>query len=294
MAWYGFLIGETSCRSMLTGGKRGLVSTNILSITTHTITVEGQPVRYKVVGEGEPVILVHGLSASSLWWKRNIPALASVYRLYLVDLPGFGSMASPFQRFKLKYASTWLLRWMRAVGIAKAHLIGHSMGGYICLWIAAHHPEVVSRLVLVSPAVKAEVHNVLGYLRPLLFALRHLTPDFFPILLFDTLRAGPVTILRTAVDLLEADVQQELRMVSAPTLLVWGENDTLVPLSIGSLMLHEMRQASFLRLEGSGHVSMFERPAKFNAAVLAFLATKPLVTEQKLVPALPVPPMNYK
>lgn len=232
--------------------------------------------RYKVVGEGEPVVLVHGLSASSLWWMRNVPALAASYRLYLVDLPGFGSMASPFGRFQLQSAATWLLRWMQTVGIAKAHLIGHSMGGYICLWMAAHHPEVISRLVLVSPAVKPEARNVLGYLRPLLLAMGHLTPRFVPLLLYDTLRAGPVTILRAAGDLLTVDVQQELRQVSAPTLLVWGEHDTLVPLSISTLMLREMQHARFLRLHRSGHVSMFDQPEQFNGAVLAFLADQPL------------------
>jgi pimeloyl-ACP methyl ester carboxylesterase len=181
-------------------------------------------------------------------------------------------MASPFARFELKDASTWLLRWMETVGIAQAHLIGHSMGGYICLQLAARYPAAVSRLVLVSPAVRAQVQHIFGYVRPLLGAVRYLTPQFLPILLYDTLRAGPVTIVRAVNDLLAVEARQDLPMVAAPTLLVWGVYDTLVPPSTGSVMLREMPQAHLLQLERCGHVSMFEQAEQFNRAVLAFLA----------------------
>lgn len=240
-------------------------------IVTCTVKIEGRLVRYKVVGEGDPIILVHGLSASSLWWTRNVPDLASHYRLYLVDLPGFGSMSHPRNHFMLDQAAAWLLKWMQALGLQKAHFIGHSMGGYICLWIAAYHPEVVSHLVLVSPAVIARVHTVFGYLLPLLISARHLTLSFFPILLYDALRAGPLTIIQAASDLLTVDVRQELKMVTAPTLLIWGEYDTLVPLSVGYLVREEMKHARFLQLKRTGHVSMYDRYETFNAAVLTFL-----------------------
>lgn len=244
---------------------------NVYHIEMRSVEIEGRHVRYKVVGQGEPVILVHGLSASSLWWRRNVPILALHYQLYLVDLPGFGSMSYPRSRFTLKNAAAWLLKWMEGIGLQKAHFIGHSMGGYICLWIAAHHPERVSRLILVAPAVIASVYSVFAYLTPLLISVRHLRPSFFPILLYDALRAGPLTIIRAASDLLTVDVHDELKMVTAPTLLVWGEYDTLVPLSVGYLVREEMKQADFLLLKGAGHVCMFDQAEQFNAAVLAFL-----------------------
>lgn len=265
----------------------------IQQVATHTALVLGRPVRYKVVGQGVPVILVHGLSGSSLWWKRNVPALAHSYRLYLVDLPGFGSMASARTRFELKDASTWLLHWMETVGIAQAHLIGHSMGGYICLQLAARHPGRVSRLVLVSPAVRAHVQHLFGYVGPLLRAVRSLTPQFLPILLYDTLRAGPVTLLRAVNGLLAVESGQELPMVAAPTLLVWGVYDTLVPPSTGSLMLRAMPQAHLLQLERCGHVSMFEQAEQFNRAVLAFLAADEAAERERRVPDMPILPPRY-
>jgi pimeloyl-ACP methyl ester carboxylesterase len=246
-------------------------SKNTQRIEMKSIEVEGRQVQYKVVGEGEPVVLVHGLSASSLWWKRNIPALAQQYRLYLVDLPGFGSLGYARHRFILTHAAAWLLRWMEGVGLQQAHFIGHSMGGYICLWIAAHHPEKVSSLVLISPAVSPGVHSVFAYLVPLVVSIRHLTPAFFPILAYDAVRAGPLAIIRAASELLTVDVREELQALNVPTLLVWGEFDTLVPLSIGYLVREEMKHARFLLLKRAGHVSMFDQYQQFNAAVLEFL-----------------------
>jgi pimeloyl-ACP methyl ester carboxylesterase len=240
-------------------------------IEMKSIEVEGRQVQYKVVGEGEPIILVHGLSASSLWWKRNIPALSQQYRLYIVDLPGFGSLGYARHRFVLKHAAAWLLKWMEGVGLQRSHFIGHSMGGYICLWIAAHHPEKVSSLVLVSPAVSPRAHAVVEYLVPLVVSVRYLTPAFFPILAYDALRAGPLTIIRAASELLTVDVREELQMLTMPTLLVWGEHDTLVPLSIGYLVRDAMKHARFLLLKRAGHVSMFDQYQQFNAAVLEFL-----------------------
>src|SRR4051812_23367957 len=102
-----------------------------------------------MVGEGEPVVLVHGLSGSTRWWTRNIGALARGYRVYLVDLPGFGAMHRLRRHFVLAEAASWLVAWMEAVGLENAHLVGHSMGGYVCLQLAAQRPEVVCRLVLV-------------------------------------------------------------------------------------------------------------------------------------------------
>lgn len=240
-------------------------------ITTHYIQVGDQQVRYQVAGEGEPIILVHGLSASTLWWRRNVLNLAQHYCVYLVDLPGFGSMRFPRGRFVLTNAASWLLSWMEAIGLKRAHLVGHSMGGYICMWIAAHHPEVVTRLVLVAPAVMPQVRTVSGYFVPLLAAMRHMPLSFFPILSFDALRAGPLTLLRAIQDLLILDVRKEMNAITAPTLLVWGENDTLVPPSLGYVLCKEIAHARLIVLKKAAHVCMYDRPHEFDAAVLAFL-----------------------
>jgi pimeloyl-ACP methyl ester carboxylesterase len=240
--------------------------------TIQYIQVGTERARYEVVGEGEPVVLVHGLSGSTLWWRRNVPALAQNYRVYSVDLPGFGSMRSWHTRFVLKQAASWLLQWMDEVGLQRVHLIGHSMGGYICLWLAAHYPERVSQLVLAAPALISRINKVQGYFLPLLTGARYMSPSFFGILLYDALRAGPLTLLRAARDLIAQDVRDDMKQVNVPTLLIWGDHDTLVPVVVAPIVHEEIPGSRLYILKGAGHVCMFDRAKEFNTAVQAFLS----------------------
>ena len=251
-----------------------------MTVSRHTVMIADIPVRYQRVdaidsvdgkSEREPIVLVHGLSASTLWWRRNVESLARERTVYLVDLPGFGSMRRYATHFVLAQAGAWLVSWMDAVGLQCVDLIGHSMGGYICMWVAAHYPERVRRLVLVSPAVKSQVQSVRGYVIRLLMGIRYLTPRFFPILAFDALRTGPLTLLHAAQDILRLDVQQDIKAIAAHTLLVWGENDTLVPPTLAFILRGEIAYARLLMLKRAGHVSMFDQPHQFNKAVNAFL-----------------------
>src|SRR5829696_1111653 len=234
--------------------------------------VGGRPVRYEAAGKGEPVVLVHGLSGSTRWWARNVSELAERHRVYLVDLPGFGTMRRSRGRFVLAEATTWLSEWMGAVGLERAHFVGHSMGGYVCLRLAAGRPEAVRRLVLVAPAGVPTGRSMVGHLGPLLGAALSATPAFLPVLLRDALRVGPATLWRAARDLLAEDVREDLRRIEAPALLVWGERDTLVPPATGALLRQEIEGSRLLVIEGAGHVPMFDRPEEFDAALLAFLA----------------------
>lgn len=226
------------------------------------------------MGEGEPLILVHGLSASTLWWRRNIAALAQQYRMYLLDLPGFGSMRRLYYRFVLDDMADWLLAWMGAMGIARASLIGHSMGGYICLHVAARQPEKVRRLVLVAPAGLPHKKTILGYAFPLTLAVHYAAPTFLPILFYDALRTGPLTFLSATQNLLRKDLRNVLTSVITPTLLVWGVNDALVPVAFATVFRQEIANSRLLLLNKAGHVAMYDAAREFNEAVLAFLANQ--------------------
>ncbi len=226
---------------------------------------------YEVLGEGDPVILVHGLSGSMRWWSRNVQALAQDHRVYLVDLPGFGTMSRVRTRFALVNVAQWLLAWIEVVDIRQAHFVGHSMGGYICMWIAAHRPEVVSRLVLISPAVLSRIRTVWGYTFPLLTSMRYIQRGFFFILAYDALRAGPLTLLRATHDILSINAEEDISRITAPTLLIWGENDTLVPSSVGRILRTKIANSRLVILKNASHVSMYDQPQQFNQLVEAFL-----------------------
>ncbi|WP_165423691.1 alpha/beta fold hydrolase [Ktedonosporobacter rubrisoli] len=238
-----------------------------------SVLVDGQPVRYEVIGKGEPVIMVHGLCGSTRWWSCNINELAQRYRLYLLDLPGFGAMNRAPGGFKLAETAHWLLKWMQGVGIQKAHFVGHSMGGHICLQLAALRPEMVERLVLVSPAVMLPTRPIASFIWPLLLSTRSLTLSFFMIVCYDTLRAGPITLLRALQDLMVAQhTSLDFQAITAPTLLIWGEHDAQVPAMIGPLLCQRLSDARLLIIKRAGHTCMAKQAKQFNAAVLAFLA----------------------
>lgn len=237
--------------------------------------VHGLTVRHAVAGHGEPVILIHGLSGSALWWSRNIPALARRFRVHVVELPGFGAM-SGHGRFVLNDAATWLREWMRAAHLDRAHIVGHSMGGYIGIQLAASFPDVVDRLVLVAPAGVPTGRSVAGQLIPMALAVRQARPTFFPILAYDVWRAGPFTLARAGLDLIAQDVRHAVARIAAPTLLIWGRQDPLVPPIHGATLRLRIPNSRLLFVDHAGHIPMFDRPRPFNAALLSFLAGEPV------------------
>ena len=152
---------------------------------------------YRVEGEGPPVILIHGLAASSRWWTRNIKHLARSHRVYALDLIGFGASRGHLP-FNLEDGSGHLASWMDSLGIERASIIGHSMGGFIGASLAADFPEHVDRLMLVGAAAlplnRRYLWQTLGPVRGLL----DLCFDSFTLLVSDALRAGPLTIWNAA------------------------------------------------------------------------------------------------
>lgn len=230
------------------------------------------PIRHRQIGDGDgdPVVLVHGLAGSSRWWDPVARALACHHPVYLVDLPGFGEWRP--RRFILREAPATLARWMAHAGVPAAHVVGHSMGGLVAARLAAAWPERVHRLVLVAPAGVPSGRGLVRHLAPLFAAVTTAPPRFLPTLGADAARAGPLTTLRAARDLLADDVRHDLHAIAAPTLVVLGDRDRLIPLALGAVFAHEVPGAQLLVLEGAGHVPMAERPLELGGAMLEFLA----------------------
>lgn len=226
-------------------------------------------VHYEVTGEGPPVVLVHGLSGSGRWWTYNIPALAREYRVYNVDVVGFGR--SRGQRLVLREASSWLAEWLKVAGITQTHLVGHSMGGYIATEVAALTPDVVQRLVLVDALVLPMGPGLVRHAIDLLRAARYMSLNFLPVLVSDALRAGPSTMWRATREVLSADLSNRLDAVQAETMVVWGEKDTLLHPELGRELAERLARACFVCVEGAGHNPMWDRPQRFNELLLTFL-----------------------
>ncbi|HYI14083.1 MAG TPA: alpha/beta hydrolase [Thermomicrobiales bacterium] len=233
--------------------------------------LDGARLHYQRAGSGEPVILIHGLSASSRWWRHNVDALAEHFSVYTIDLLGFGRSRGR-QPFVLSEAAMLLARWMGTIGIERAHIVGHSMGGYIAAQLAAEYPEKVARLVLVDAAVPLPRQSRLQHILRLGREMRYTPPQFLHLLAMDAAIAGPRTVWSAANQLMVADLESELGKISAPALLIWGEHDPLVPPAIADRLAELIPDVRRCVIPRSGHKPMLERPQPFNEAVIAFLS----------------------
>src|SRR4030066_593598 len=118
------------------------------------VTVDGKKVHYVEAGNGQPIILIHGFLCYSEMWKKNIDALAEKFKVYAIDLWGWGySERLKENEYSFERYGKQIVGFMDALNIKKAALAGHSMGGGISVYVAAHYPERGDRLILVGPAV---------------------------------------------------------------------------------------------------------------------------------------------
>ena len=233
-------------------------------------------VHASVVGEGEPLVLIHGLSGSARWWRKNVPVLARQFRVYTIDLIGFGHSRRS-GRFMLEEASGRLVQWMDDVGLDRAHLVGHSMGGLISANLTLKHPERINRLVLVSATVVPFSWGFVGHGHRLARALPRVPLGFLFVLATDSLRAGPLTLIRAARQLVATDIMQHLESIRVPTLAVWGARDPLVPVELGERVAAAIPSCELVVIRDAGHVLMWEQPREFNQLITTFLSgTLPL------------------
>jgi pimeloyl-ACP methyl ester carboxylesterase len=240
-------------------------------LSTHCVAVRGRQIVYWTAGAGAPVVLVHGLGGSSRCWWPAVRALAARHRVYLVDLPGFGTLRRLHREFALTDTAVWLSQWMAAAGVAQADLVGHSMGGYLALRLAATEPGRVCRLALVAPAGvptgRALWHHVLALPR----SWRHATPSTLRLATMDAFRTHPALVWRVARALVKDDLVPLLGQIRAPTLVVWGRDDRLLPSSSAAVLQSELRDARLVLIERAGHMPMITHVTEFTAALLAFL-----------------------
>lgn len=243
-----------------------------LVIERRHIRVGSAWVHYKTAGAGPPLVLVHGLASSTRWWNRNIAHLAGHFRVYAVDLSEFGDRRRR-PRFVLSQAACYLAHWMDAVDIRQASLIGHSMGGRIVSEFAAEYPERVTCLVLVNAAIMPFGHGYLKQSLGMVRAFQRIPFSLFAVLLFDTLVTGVVSVLRVGWEVFKTSLEHKLSHIQTPTLIIWGEHDTIVPLALGYALNQQLNGSQFQLIQGAGHVPMWEKPAEFNRLVLDFLLT---------------------
>jgi pimeloyl-ACP methyl ester carboxylesterase len=227
-------------------------------------------------GDGEPVVLLHGLSGSSRWWARNISALAHRHRVLVPDVIGFGrSRLHGGSLPSMPTLAGVIADWIALAAGEPAHLVGHSMGGQLAVHVAARHAACVRRLALVDAAGIPRLLTP-RYLMRFAYEVapprRWGDPSFLPVIVGDALSAGPATLLRAIRHILRDDVRPLLGEISAPTMILWGERDTIVPVAHGEVFRRGIPGSLLKVLPGTYHNPMVDDPGAFNAAILAFLS----------------------
>jgi pimeloyl-ACP methyl ester carboxylesterase len=238
---------------------------------TLALEVDGLTVRAQVQGEGEPLVLVHGLGTSAATWAKNIDALARCARVYAVDLPGFGESEKPEEILPPDRLADLLAAWCRAAGISRASFAGHSIGGEICLWLAHRHPDLPVRLVLAASTGAAPRAGLTRRLGRLLIDGAREPLRFMPVLLRAYWQARPWRIYETARRSRSPELLRMLPTIRVPTLVAWGRRDPVVSYAEARRLAAALPDARLAVIEGGAHGLIFDAPDRFNELVCAFL-----------------------
>ena len=255
------------------------------------VVVDGLSIAYRMEGQGQPVVLLHGFFGDHRVWRRQF-VLADECTVVAWDAPGCGRSSVPLPTFRMgEYADT-LATFIQTLGLERPHVVGNSFGGTLALELAVRHPTVPRSLVVADgyagwsgsfpPQVVAErLDQSLSDLAlpPEQVAARWM-PGFVtsaaPVSLTDELAAiisgfdadGMRVMIRA---LAQADLRDALPHITVPTLLVWGERDVRSPLTVAENLHERIPGSRLVVIPEAGHLSHAEAPERFNTEVRGFL-----------------------
>lgn len=255
---------------------------------------------------GEVLLLIHGLGSNAKGWMKNIPELAKKHRVIAVDLPGYGKSDKGYYQYSLPFYAQVLTELLDALKIDQATLVGHSMGGQISMITALHHPQRVKRLVLISPAgferftdgeaawmqnaVTADFVND----TPIRQIDVNLKSNFYQMpadaefMITERIQMRGArefdrycyAVSKNVAAMLDAPVWDKLDQIQHNTLILFGENDGLIPNSylhggktrdIAKIGDENIPNSQLVMVPECGHFVQFEKPAVTNQAILDFV-----------------------
>ena len=272
-----------------------------------TIEIHGQPVTYHKMGQGPPVLLVHGITSSSRTWKAVMPRLAERYTVIAPDLLGHGRSAKPQGDYSLGAYASGIRDLLVALDVPKATVVGHSLGGGIAMQFGYQFPDRIGRLVLVDTggigrevniALRAAALPGAEFVLPLLFTptlhdaglkVRNILSGFgirgsadvegvaegFASLTEADARRAFVNTVRSVIDPTGQRVSAADRLYltsDIPSMIVWGDRDRIIPVSHADLA-HELMPGSRLEIfPGAGHFPFNDDPDRFIRVFDEFVA----------------------
>ncbi len=267
----------------------------------NSVEVDGVRIHYLTQGQGEPLVLVHGWPTHSYLWRHQIPGLAEQFCVYALDLPGFGrSDKLVDRRYSWDFYDDTLTGFLDRVGLGQVTLISHDLGGPISLLFAVRRPERLARLVVLDtmpyPDMPLMVRVLLSAVRlPGLGSAIVSKHGFRVMFRMGTVREGAITDdvldvyyqpfvadrsawlgLRRTLTEPDTDALTEiadnLGHITAPTLILWAENDITAPLSIARRLHADIRGSSLEAIPDCGHFLTEDRPDLVTEHLMGFLS----------------------
>lgn len=273
------------------------------SENSHFINVDGARVHYQEFGDpSKPsLVLIHGYTASVYVWKTAAPMLAEAgFHVVALDLLGFGYSEKPSSfDYSIRSQARMVSRFMNRLGIGRATVVGSSYGGAIAATVALDYPERVEKLVLIDSVINDEVKN-----HPILrlVAFRGVGEVIAPFLADSRIflrqkmqgtiakanhhlitkeriesvrrplsnREGHRSLVATSRAWDANHIERDVHLIDAPTLIIWGDQDTVIPIRNGYKLHQEMINSRFVILKDCGHVPQEEKSEIFVGLVSEF------------------------
>ena len=240
-------------------------------------------------GREHTVVLVHGLGSNTLSWVKVFPALARRYRVYALDLPGYGHSPMPTGKDHAPIPDQVeaVAKFLQSLPEKRVTLVGQSMGGWVCAKVAAKHPEIVEQLVLCNNA--GVLYPDVGELRRALDLKTHdevqrfwgtlwyRVPGFYRYFKGDYVsKMQARRVIGFFDSLQEADfINDDLPNLRMPVSILWGMNDRFIPAKTVDLMLPLLENGRVYWIPRCGHIPALERPDEFVRILRGLLPPRP-------------------
>ena len=253
------------------------------------VRANGLEIAYERVGEGPPLVFVHGATEDGRVWGPQLAGLADEFTVVAWDEPGAGHSSDVPADFGLADYANCLAALIEALALGPAHVAGLSWGGAVVQELYRHHPGLVATLILIDTYAgwkgslpDNEVRARVAGARQMLEAPEEFDPtlpglfasdppgEFVHLLEEMAADVRPRTLETALFAMAEADHRDLLPRIAVPTLLIWGELDARSPLSVARQFERAITDTKLVVIPGAGHVSNLEQPEVFNAAVRGF------------------------
>jgi 2-hydroxy-6-oxonona-2,4-dienedioate hydrolase len=274
---------------------------NDLALNVHYVQVGPWRTRVLEVGDGEPLVLMHGSGGHLEAYMLNLEFLSQHFRVIAFDCPGHGYTTLAAEDLELDTYEEHLLGLLDALGIERAHLDGESLGGWLAIKFAVHHPERVARVVtntpggtMANPVVMERIRSlsqaaaddpsyerIRARLEWLMADNSSVTDELVEIRRGIYSQPGFSESMKRILCLQDPEIRRrnlitddELARVQAPTLVLWTSDDPSGPAKAGQDMADKIPGGEFAFIEGAGHWPQWEQTEQFNKLMLSFLGAQ--------------------